>query len=370
MAYDRYDTRDQGSRWPDDDRSSNRGRDWRGNDRQRGGRDERGFFERAGDEVASWFGNEDAERRRREDEMRDRQTERGQGTRPSGQDRDYDRGYGRDYDRDRSAGPGRYQDWNDNRGAFARGRSSERDYDRDWRSEYAGRDFDRQRADRERDRGWTDRYQPITGDYGRGSGASRDQSRDDQRSESQWARDEYRGTSRAGSANWSDRSRDDQSDRARQERHDPHYSSWRDRHMSELDRDYDDYRAEHQSKFESDFGGWRERRQQKRGLLGQVREHMEVIGSDKKHVGTVDKVAGDRLILAKSDPESGGVHHSLSCSDIDRVEGDRVILDCSAEQARERWRDESRSRALFEREDQGEAGPRALDRSFEGTYRS
>lgn len=366
MAYDRYDTRDQGSRWSDDDRYSNRGPDWGGNERGNGGRDgDRGFFERAGDEVASWFGDEDAERRRRQDENRDRQSERGQRARPSAPNRDYDRGYGRNYDRDRSAGPGRYQDWNDNRGAFARGGSSERDYDRDWRSEYAGRDFDRQRADGERDRGWTDRYRPIAGDYGRGSGGSRD----DQGSQSEWARDEYRGTSRAGSANWSDRSRDDQADRSRQDRHDPHYSSWRDRHMSELDRDYDDYRAEHQSKFESDFGGWRERRQQKRGLLGQVREHMEVVGSDDKHVGTVDKIGGDRLILAKSDPDSGGVHHSLSCSEIDRVEGERVILDCSADQARERWRDESRSRALFERDDQGEAGPRALDRSFEGTYR-
>ena len=46
-----------------------------------------------------------------------------------------------------------------------------------------------------------------------------------------------------------------------------------------------------------------------------------------------------------------------------------MILDCSADQARKRWRDESRSRALFEREDQGEMGPRMLDRSFEGTYR-
>ncbi|MDX5347612.1 MAG: SWFGD domain-containing protein, partial [Hymenobacteraceae bacterium] len=33
---------------------------------------DRGFFERAGDEVKSWFGDEDAERRRRRDEMRDR----------------------------------------------------------------------------------------------------------------------------------------------------------------------------------------------------------------------------------------------------------------------------------------------------------
>ena len=96
---------------------------------------------------------------------------------------------------------------------------------------------------------------------------------------------------------------------------------------------------------------------------------MEVVGSDDKHIGKVDRVAGDRIILTKSDPEAGGVHHSLSCADVDRVEGDRVILDCSADKARERWRDDNRSRALFEREDQGEAGPHVLDRSFSGTYR-
>ena len=73
--------------------------------------------------------------------------------------------------------------------------------------------------------------------------------------------------------------------------------------------------------------------------------------------------------LAKSDPESGGVQYSLSCSDIDRIEENRVILDCDAAEAKKRWRDENRSRALFEREDQGEMGPRILDRSFEGTYR-
>ena len=32
--------------------------------------EDRGFFERAGDEVASWFGDEEAERRRREDVRR------------------------------------------------------------------------------------------------------------------------------------------------------------------------------------------------------------------------------------------------------------------------------------------------------------
>lgn len=36
------------------------------------GRDERGFFERAADEVSSWFGDDDAEQRRRQDQHRGR----------------------------------------------------------------------------------------------------------------------------------------------------------------------------------------------------------------------------------------------------------------------------------------------------------
>jgi hypothetical protein len=334
MAYDRYDPRDrsreENSRWSGD-RFRDRDRDFRGS---RGNPDERGFFDRASDEVASWFGDEEAERRRREDQMRDQRFEH------RGEHRgDFSRD--RRWDRDR--------DWNDNRGAFARGGSSEDDYNRGWRSELFG--SGEHERDRFRDRGRD--YRPMAGDYGRTG------RRFESQFDSPWERDEYRSTSRAGTSDWSDRSRHE----------DPHYRGWRERRLSELDRDYDDYRAERQSQFENDFGSWRERRQQKRGLLGQIREHMEVVGNDDEHVGTVDRVAGDRIILTKSDPESGGVHHSLSCSDIDRVEGDRVILDCSADQARSRWRDESRGRALFEREDQGEMGPRVLDRSFEGTYR-
>jgi hypothetical protein len=443
MAYDRYDTRDaprdERSRWRDDrgsERSPDRERGWRGDDRgSRGGdHDERGFFERAGDQIASWFGDEDADRRRREDQMRDSQAERGSGGGSGSREhgRSVDSDSDRNWDRDRSRGPGRYEDWNQNRGVFSRGGSSERDYNRGWRDEFSSRDQGRQggriEPNDERDR-WVEEnnrdygrhssqhgggrhdygrsqsdygrgsgsesfrdrdpdmqrgyrgeddfdrsgaraggagYRPMTGDYGRSANYDRGMSggsRDDRsnRSQSNWDRDEYRETSRAGTANKSDRSRED--------RFDPHYHDWRDRHLSEIDRDYDDYRAENRSKFESDFGSWRERRQQKRGLLSQIREHMDVVGSDKQHVGTVDKTAGDRLILTKSDQESGGMHHSISCSDIDRVEGDKVILECSADEARNRWRDESRGRALFEQDDQGEMGPRTLDRSFEGTYR-
>jgi hypothetical protein len=104
--------------------------------------------------------------------------------------------------------------------------------------------------------------------------------------------------------------------------HDPHYSECRQRQLDELDRDYDDYRRENQSRFESDFGNWRTARQGKRQLLGQVREHMTVVGSDEEHVGTVDHVRGDRIILTKGDSDDSR-HHVISCSLVDRVEGDR-----------------------------------------------
>jgi osmotically-inducible protein OsmY len=50
-------------------------RGYEGEYRERGGRgrgrgEERGFFERAGDEIKSWFGDDEAERRRRADEIR------------------------------------------------------------------------------------------------------------------------------------------------------------------------------------------------------------------------------------------------------------------------------------------------------------
>jgi len=345
MAYDRYDTREgprgERSRWRDDDR------DLRG----RGGREDRGFFERAGDEIASWFGDDDAERRRRDDQ---RMEGRDDWNRDSRRDSYEERGRfygGRDrYERD------------DDRGFFGsrgyRGSGGDSGYEgsgsRSMWGTQPGREPGFERGFRPEFGGYT--HSEGLSSPGSYAGEARDFGRGRSwREREPYGRDEYRRTSYSGS----ERGRD----------FDPHYHSWRQRQMDELDRDYDDYRRENQSRFESDFGGWRERRQQKRSMLGQIREHMEVVGNDDEHVGTIDRVAGDRIILTKSDPDSGGVHHSLSCSDIDRVEGERVILDCSSEQAKQRWRDESRSRALFEREDQGDMGDRVLDRSFEGTYR-
>lgn len=148
--------------------------------------------------------------------------------------------------------------------------------------------------------------------------------------------------------------------------HDPHYRSWRDRQMEALDRDYDEYRREHQGRFDTEFGTWRSRRQGQRDLLQRVTEHQEVIGSDGEHIGTVDHVRGDRILLTKSDQAAHGRHHSIPSSWITAVE-DKVTVSKTADQAKQHWRDEERNagNGMFGRDDDREVN---LDRSFSGTY--
>ena len=307
MAYDRYDSRrggrDPRSRFASDmgERSRDRSMD-RGYDRD--DRDERGFFERAGDEISSWFGDEEASRRRQIDNRYD--------------------------DDERSNWMG-----DDDQPRFER---QARYRDEGYRRPYTGR-FDRLEP---RGRSATD-YRPMTGDYGRSSPVSRE--------------DRFERESRSTGMTSASSSRPN----------DPHYSEWRQRQIDSLDRDYEDYRRENQSKFDSEFSQWRSTRQGKRQLLGTVREHMTVVGSDNEQVGTVDKVRGDRIILTRNDSEDGQ-HHSLNCSLIDRVEGDQVILDKPAARAKEQFSNENRDRALFERDDNREPGPHMLNRSFSGTY--
>jgi hypothetical protein len=233
----------------DDDRFQ-RGRDDRSYYGQ--GRDDsdRGFFDRAGDEVRSWFGDEDAERRRQQDERYERSADRGNETR----------------------------------------------------------------------------------NYG------------------------YQGQNSQGSQGY----------RSRHE-HDPHYRTWRDRQMESLDRDYDDYRQEHQSRFDSEFGSWRQQRQGQRDLLNKVQEHQEVVGSDGEHIGTVDHVRGDRILLTKNDQAAGGHHHSIPCGWVQSVD-DKIIVNKSADQAKQHWRDEQRNSegGLFGNGDR--SGSTNLNRSFSGTY--
>ena len=77
--------------------------------------------------------------------------------------------------------------------------------------------------------------------------------------------------------------------------------------------------------------------------LSQIREHMEVIGADGVHVGTVDHVDGDRIKLTKRDQPSeavegaegshAGHHHYISQGLIADIEGDQVRLSANADVA-------------------------------------
>lgn len=76
--------------------------------------------------------------------------------------------------------------------------------------------------------------------------------------------------------------------------------------------------------------------------LSAIKEHMEVIGADGVHVGTVDHVEGDRIKLTKKDSGaevsegSGsheGHHHYIAGGLVAGVEGDQVRLSANADVA-------------------------------------
>lgn len=131
------------------------------------------------------------------------------------------------------------------------------------------------------------------------------------------------------------------------DRHSDHaYRSWRDTQVSAFDRDYDEYRQENATRFQNEFTAFRTERQTQRDSLTKVTEHMEVLGSDGEHVGTVDKVRGDRIILTKNDVDAGGHHHSIPSRWVESVD-EKVKLRKSASEAKKAWRDEEEQQAMF-----------------------
>jgi len=224
-----------------------------------------------------------------------------------------------------------------------RGTSSYRpDGGSDWDRDYSARGQARRHGydydyDRSRDYRARDAYDRGR-DYGRNRGD--DRGRDEQRGFFDRAGDEIR--------SWFG---DEDAERRRQadmRQSDRDYQEWRSRQVASLDRDYDEYRRENAQKFDNEFGAWRSERQNQRNSLERVREHMEVIGSDGAHVGTVDKVRGDRILLTKSDADAGGHHHSIPSRWIDAVDDKKVTIRKTAEQAKAHWRDEERSGAFFQ----------------------
>jgi len=232
-------------------------------------------------------------------------------------------------------------------------------YDNDWDRE--GRDY---RGYPEQPRGYTRSYGARDG-YDRDYRGGRPSGYDTDRGFLDRAGDEVR--SWFGDREAERRREEDMRYDARQAP-DDHYGSWRRERIAELDSDYDEYRRENSQRFQNEFNTWRTDRQGQREAVRRVSEHMEVIGSDGSHVGTVDKVRGDRIILTKNDTDAGGHHHSIPSRWVQSVD-DKVTLRKTADEAQAAWKDEERSGALFGgRDDQDWSRDRNLNRSFSGTY--
>ncbi|GAA4003869.1 DUF2171 domain-containing protein [Sphingomonas humi] len=405
MAYDRYDDRD------------NRGyRDDRQRGTRSGGNDDRGFFDRAIDSVSNFFNDDDSGSR--EDESRTRYGQTQQSGRSSYEPRAYDQDEGRQrggreddrfgrsdrgalFGGGQSSSLGRGRDEGDYRnqygrgggesGGFGRGDYGSQNNDsfgrqdrdtsslgqnRTYPSSYnqtgsgSYRDtqgqslgggqnrYDQDRSQRGFQSQGSDRYRPMTGDYGRGSlgqgGRSgsgmggqdfgqqqfgsqdrfQDQDSDQHRSAS------YYGQTDRGQSAFGQSGQSAFGGSGMRSPHDEHYSSWRQRQIEDLDRDYDEYCREHQSRFENEFSGFRQQRQTKRQLLQSIREHAEVVDETGQHIGTVDKVRGEKVILTKNDPEAHGVHRSFTCSLLDRVEDGKVYLTGTKDSIRSRLTEE------------------------------
>jgi hypothetical protein len=68
--------------------------------------------------------------------------------------------------------------------------------------------------------------------------------------------------------------------------------------------------------------------------LTAIKEHMDVIGADGVHLGTVDRVEGHRIKLKTADGGAHGGHHPyISTGLVADIEGDKVRLSANAANA-------------------------------------
>jgi short-subunit dehydrogenase len=67
-----------------------------------------------------------------------------------------------------------------------------------------------------------------------------------------------------------------------------------------------------------------------------IREKMEVVGSDGEHIGTVDHVQYGEIKLTRKD-STDGKHHLIQISSVESINGNQVILSQTAEEARQLW---------------------------------
>ena len=70
--------------------------------------------------------------------------------------------------------------------------------------------------------------------------------------------------------------------------------------------------------------------------MREIKEHMEVIGADGVHIGTVDKIDGNRIKLTKKNSGEGshkGHHHFIDKGLVADIEGNKVRLSANADVA-------------------------------------
>jgi len=70
--------------------------------------------------------------------------------------------------------------------------------------------------------------------------------------------------------------------------------------------------------------------------ISEIREDMEVVGSDDQHVGTVDRIENDNIKLNKKDSPNG-VHHLIPVRWVDAVESNIVRLTKTAAEVMAEW---------------------------------
>jgi len=65
--------------------------------------------------------------------------------------------------------------------------------------------------------------------------------------------------------------------------------------------------------------------------------HMEVVGSDGEHMGTVDHIeSADRIVLTSADPKAGGKPHLISAEWVDHIDN-KVHLNKPSRKALQEW---------------------------------
>jgi hypothetical protein len=70
--------------------------------------------------------------------------------------------------------------------------------------------------------------------------------------------------------------------------------------------------------------------------ISRIKEHMEVVGADGAHIGSVDRVENKRIKLTKADSGQGqhkGHHHFIDGSLVADIEGNKVRLSANADVA-------------------------------------